>query len=134
MTNHAQLESSGQTQPVSAQSLNDANTSNQIHFDGENIYYALSEYEFKTIKNGVDNYWKELCIASWSIFIPLSINTIAEGKNLNWQSASWELFFNALFAFVTLILAITFSVAWRKSKNPLDEVIKNVESKPKFKI
>lgn len=134
MTNKGQIKQNGQTQPISAKSLNDANTSNQIHFDGENTYYALSEYEFKTLKNGVDNHWKEICIASWSVFIPLCLNTIAEGKSLNWQSSTWNLFLNALFTIVTLILGIAFSIAWKKSKNPLKDVIKKVESKPKFSI
>lgn len=133
MTNNNQ--NTGQSNPVDIENFNDANnSSNQIHFDGNNTYYALSEYEFKVLKNGVDNYWKELCIASWSIFIPLCINTIAEGRHLEWNSTTLELFLNALFTFVTLILAIVFSIAWRKSKNPINEVIKNVEAKPKFKL
>lgn len=124
----------GQTQPVSIKDLNDAKSSNQIHFDGENTYFALSEYEFQTLKNGVSNSWKELCVASWSIFIPLFINTIAEGNDLKWENASWELFFNGLFTGITFVLGIVFSVSWKKAKNPVDEVIGKVESKPKFRI
>jgi hypothetical protein len=134
MTDNEQNTSTGQSNPINIQEFNDANASNQIHFDGNNTYYALSEYEFKILKNGVDNYWKELCVASWSIFIPLCINTIAEGKNLEWNSTSWELFFNSLFTILTFVLAIIFSIAWNKSKNPINDVIQNVEKKPKFKI
>ena len=122
------------TRPLPIKYINDAESTSQIHYDGNSTFYALNEYEFKTIKNGVNNYWKELSIASWSIFLPLLLNTIAEGKLLKWEDSSWELFFNGAFAFVTVLLAVVFSIAWHRSKNDVDKVIKEVEAKPKFKL
>jgi|TARA_B110000902_G_C14129598_1_gene521465 hypothetical protein len=122
------------TKPLPIKDINDAESTSQIHYDGNSTFYALNEYEFKTIKNGVDNYWKELCIGSWSIFLPLLLNTISEGKLLKWEESSWELFFNGAFTLVTLLLAVVFSFTWYMSKNEVDRVIKEVEAKPKFKL
>jgi len=124
------------SQPVSIKTINDADSTSQMHFNGKSTFYSLNEYEFKTIKNGVDNYWKELTIASWSIFVPLVLNTIAEGNQSKWETSlsNITLFLNCSFTLITFILAVVFSIAWHYSKNELKEVISEVEKKPKFKI
>ena len=128
--------SSSNSQPVSPQSINEAAITSEMHFDGSSTYYSLNEYEFKTIKNGTENYWKELFISCASIFVPVVINTISIGDNLKWDTSISNLMFflNSLLTVITFVLSIIFGFFWNKSENKLKKVIKEVEAKPKFKV
>lgn len=127
-----QIDNNSKALPISE--LNKAKATSEIHFDGNSTYYSLNEHEFETIKRGENNIWKELTIASVALFIPLLSNTISEGMRIGWDNSSWSLFFNGLFTLTSLILVICFSIAWYNSNNELKNIIKRIESKPKFKL
>lgn len=114
--------------------INKAKATSEMHFDGNSTFYSLNEHEFKTLKRGSDNLWKELTIASIALLLPLLLNTIAEGNTQNWSNSSWNLFFNGVFTITTFILAICFGIAWYNSENETKEIIKRIENKPKFKL
>lgn len=114
--------------------INKAKATSEIHFDGNSTFYSLNEHEFKTLKRGSNNIWKELTIGALALFLPFLLNMIAEGNNKNWENSSWNLFFNALFTIVSFILSICFGVAWHSSINETKEIIQRIEKKPKFKI
>lgn len=125
-------ESNSKALPI--EEINKAKSSSQIHFDGNSTFFSLNEHEFMTIKRGGNNLWKELTIASISLFLPLLLNTIAEGNAKDWSNSSWNLFFNGIFTITTFILAICFSIAWYNSENETKNILNRIESKPKFKI
>jgi hypothetical protein len=122
------------SQALPIEEINKAKATSEMHFDGNSTFYSLNEHEFKTIKRGSDNLWKELTIAAVALFLPLLLNTIATGNSIQWTNSSWNLFFNGIFTITTLILAICFGIAWYNSKKETEEIIKRIESKPKFKL
>ena len=119
---------------LSIEEINKAKATSEMHFDGNSTFYSLNEHEFKTIKKGSDNLWKELTIATVALFLPLLLNTIAEGNSIQWNNSSWNLFFNGIFTITTFILAICFGIAWYNSKKESKEIIKRIENKPKFRL
>jgi len=124
----------GNSQALPIEEIINAKATCEMHFDANSTFYSLNEHEFKTLKRGSDNLWKELTIASVALFLPLLLNTIAEGNTQSWSNSSWNLFFNGVFTITTFILAICFGIAWYNSKNENKEIIKRIENKPKFKI
>ncbi len=124
----------GNSKALPVEEIINAKATSEMHFDGNSTFYSLNEHEFKTLKRGSDNLWKELTIASVALFLPLLLNTIAEGNSEGWSNSSWNLFFNGVFTITTFILSVCFGIAWKNSKNETKEIIERIESKPKWKL
>jgi len=114
--------------------INKAKSSSEMHFDGNSTFFSLNEHEFMSLKRGSNNLWKELTIASVALFLPLLLNTIAEGDAKGWSNSSWNLFFNSVFTITTFILALCFGIAWYNSENETKKIINRIENKPKYKL
>ena len=127
-----QTEKNSKALPISE--INKVKSTSEMHFDGNSTFYSLNEHEFKTIKKGNSNIWRELTITSIALFIPLLSNTISEGIRIDWANSSWNLFFNGLFTLTSLILIICFSIAWYNSNDEIEEIIERIEKKPKLKM
>lgn len=122
------------SQALPIEEINKAKATSEMHFDGNSTFYSLNEHEFKTLKRGSDNLWKELTIAAVALFLPLLLNTIAAGNSIQWTNSSWNLFFNRVFTITTFVLGICFKIAWYNSEKETKEIIERIENKPKFKL
>ena len=117
--------------------ISEAKGERHILYDGNRLDYSCNEHEFKTLKKGAKNLWKDLTVLSIGLFVPFFANFLncwGEGIELSTGGLNKPFFWNLLFAIVFFGFSAGFGFAWKQSKSEIDEVIKKVEDKPKYSV
>ena len=107
---------------------------NYIHYDAERTDYTVTKDELNSLENGSSTLWKDVCLVSFSMCVPLLINGIAEIKSQAEFSLTLTIFLNLTLGIIGLVLAIIFAIAWYKSGKNLETIIHGIKNKPRMEV
>ena len=105
-----------------------------LHYDSVIRKYTLYEYELEQLKNACKNDNKDVFIACFFGAIPCILNFVAEMQQQQVYHFTLSLNLNLMFGIVGIILGIIFWRSWRISKTNIEEIIKQIKSRPAIEI
>ncbi len=107
---------------------------NYIHYDSERTDYTVTKDELNSLENGASTLWKDVCLVSISMGVPLLINGIAEIKSQVEFKLTLTIFLNVTLGIIGIVLSIIFAIAWYKSGKNLGTIIKGIKNKPRMEV
>ena len=103
-----------------------------IHYDPEQVHFAVRDDELKRLAEGSAGLWKDVCLVSLSLGMPCLINAVAGTKlPFEWSLA---LFLNYLLGVLGIALGIIFGIAWYRGHTSVSTLVASIKSKPRMQI
>lgn len=113
--------------------LNKEIQENYIHYNPNRIDYTINDLELETLENSANNLWKDITFLTFGVAIPTLLNAYI-GKCKIKQQWNDEVFYNALIGGISLVIFFLSAILWYNSTNKFKKTIKNIKSKPRFRI
>ena len=121
-----------QTGQANIENLNTAIPKTHIHIDLIKTFYSITPSELQIIEDGSSSIWKDVTLTGLGIGIPCVINSIIQYQKVKLFNS--EIFWNGLIGGVCMVVAIIFTILWIKSKNPCENLIKEIKDRPKYNV
>ena len=101
-----------------------------LHYDAERIDYAVTESELRELAEGSNAVWKDICLASASLFLGSAPNAIGQFVGQGVFQLTAGLFLNSIVAGISFVSALAFGIAWRRAATNRKALLARIRNKP----
>jgi hypothetical protein len=116
--------------------INKALAKNYIHYEPSRTDYSINSFELELIEQTGSSIWKDVLLTCLGLGVPCIINGIADYSTLpaGVKSFTADIFLNALFGIISIVLGIISLIVWQKNKTSFKKVIARIKNKPKYEM
>jgi hypothetical protein len=106
-----------------------------IHYDPNRVDYTINNYELDILAKSGNSIWKDTFIAAFGLGIPTALNGLSIYSKLTKEDTlGADIFFNFLFAGISISLGIICFFIWKKNSKSFKGIIDQIKNKPKYRI
>ena len=102
-----------------------------LYYDPDRTDYAVTETELQRLEEGGGTAWKDVCLASASIFVTSAPNVVGALWGQGTFTLTLSLFLNSLAAGISLVASVAFGLAWKRASRAQRLLLKQIRNKPR---